>query len=417
MPKAIHIFKIGKHTASNGVVNNFTDSKVEAVAVGYDPKLSEAPLVIGHPQDNHPAFGWVDEVSYVDGDLFAKPKQVSPDLIKSVEKGEYKKISASFYMPGHPNHPARDFADHPAHNQMYLRHVAFLGAENPAVKGLDEVSFSENDLTITVYADVPADFAEYGTWGLRNIARMLRGMRDTWIEQFGKDEADKALPQYELEALENNIRNMEAEEPASISAFNDATEPNVDQAPKPEDAPASEKPEGEADKPPPENPKPDNPDNEDDMSEKEKAREADLKAREDKLAEQEAAFAETKRKDRAAALVKQLTDEGKITPAQKAMVQSFAESLTDEHTVSFSEGDPKPSLDVFADIMKAMPKQVDFNEHTGDQGTEEKVMNFSAADSAHVNQDKLAIHNKAISLQAANANLSYTDAIKQAEAS
>ena len=45
-----------------------------------------------------------------------------------LKAGRFKKRSASFYPPGHPSNPTPD--------RPYLRHVGFLGAQPPAVKGL-----------------------------------------------------------------------------------------------------------------------------------------------------------------------------------------------------------------------------------------------------------------------------------------
>jgi len=51
-----------------------------------------------------------------------------------VNKGRYKKISASFYSPNYPFNPAP--------GSYYLKHVGFLGAVPPAVKGLGDARFS-----------------------------------------------------------------------------------------------------------------------------------------------------------------------------------------------------------------------------------------------------------------------------------
>ena len=52
--KPIEIFKIGKHTATNGQTLPFDETMLAAAVKGYDPKLHEAPVVVGHPKDNHP---------------------------------------------------------------------------------------------------------------------------------------------------------------------------------------------------------------------------------------------------------------------------------------------------------------------------------------------------------------------------
>jgi hypothetical protein len=52
-----------------------------------------------------------------------------------VKAERFKKRSASFYAPDDPSNPKPGV--------WYLRHVAFLGAQPPAVKGLKDIEFSE----------------------------------------------------------------------------------------------------------------------------------------------------------------------------------------------------------------------------------------------------------------------------------
>lgn len=123
----IEIFKGGRQTDSQGRDHD-GDTIIESAVSSFNPSVHEPPLVIGHPIDNAPAFGWVEglKTAIVGGTkvLLAKFKQVTPELINLVKQGLYKKRSASFYPDGS------------------LRHVGFLGAAPPAVKGLANI-FSE----------------------------------------------------------------------------------------------------------------------------------------------------------------------------------------------------------------------------------------------------------------------------------
>ena len=47
----IEIFRAGTHTDSHGTTLNFSESDVAAMAAAYDPALSAAPLVVGHPKE------------------------------------------------------------------------------------------------------------------------------------------------------------------------------------------------------------------------------------------------------------------------------------------------------------------------------------------------------------------------------
>lgn len=126
----IAIFRTGQHADSHGNVLDATPDYLRAIAESYQPALHEAPAVIGHPADNAPAYGWVQSLNYNDADgvLYANFSQVDEGFAGLLKAGRFKKRSASFYPPGHPSNPTPD--------RPYLRHVGFLGAQPPAVKGL-----------------------------------------------------------------------------------------------------------------------------------------------------------------------------------------------------------------------------------------------------------------------------------------
>ncbi len=126
----IAIFKVGTHTATNGESLNATAEYLKSVVDGYSPNIHESPAVIGHPKDNHPAYGWVQSLSFDDGVLYANFKDVEPNFAQMLKDKRFKKRSASFYPPNHPTNPTK--------GKPYLRHVGFLGAQPPAVKGLKD---------------------------------------------------------------------------------------------------------------------------------------------------------------------------------------------------------------------------------------------------------------------------------------
>lgn len=123
----VEVFRVGKHTDSQGREREFTASDLDRMVAGYDPAKHEAPAVVGHPKDNDPAYGWVEGVKRSGGLLLAKFKQVAPEFEEMVRAGRFKKRSVSIYPDG------------------TLRHVGFLGAQPPAVKGLKDVSFAAGE--------------------------------------------------------------------------------------------------------------------------------------------------------------------------------------------------------------------------------------------------------------------------------
>lgn len=138
LPPAIEIFRPGVVIDDAGVERTFTADDIKAIAAGYDPALREAPLCIGHPAGNLPAYGWVQRLAVnAAGRLTMDPHQVEPQFAEMVSTGRFKKRSSAFYPPQHPSNPKP--------GTWYLRHVAFLGAQPPAVSGLKDIQFAEED--------------------------------------------------------------------------------------------------------------------------------------------------------------------------------------------------------------------------------------------------------------------------------
>lgn len=140
----IEIFRGGKVVDSKGREHD-GDALIEKAVATFDTAKHEPPVVIGHPQDNAPAFGWVEGLKKEVQDginlLMAKFKQVQPEFAQMVEKGLFKKRSAAFYPDGS------------------LRHVGFLGAMPPAVKGLADVQFGGQEAITIEFSASDADKA------------------------------------------------------------------------------------------------------------------------------------------------------------------------------------------------------------------------------------------------------------------
>ncbi|MBF0402254.1 MAG: peptidase [Magnetococcales bacterium] len=148
------IFKVGRHTDMSGATLEITEADLEQTVAAYLPSRHEAPLVVGHPQHDAPAWGWVSTLTLLNGILWATPHQVDPSFAKQVASGRYKKISASFYTPNAPSNPYPGV--------YYLRHVGFLGAQPPAIKGLPDASFREAEPGVVVW-ETTTDWSEQTT--------------------------------------------------------------------------------------------------------------------------------------------------------------------------------------------------------------------------------------------------------------
>lgn len=134
----IEVFKTGKIKDSQGKEGNYTKDDLETIVKKYNERSAEnnsslAPIVKGHPKDNDPAYGWVEKLERKGNKLIARIKDLVPEFTEELKKKMYRKVSISLYP------------------DMMLRHIGFLGAVQPAVKGLKTVEFSDSDFTEFVY--------------------------------------------------------------------------------------------------------------------------------------------------------------------------------------------------------------------------------------------------------------------------
>lgn len=154
--KSIHIFRPGQHLDSAGELISFSEADVEKIVGAYDPKIHESPIVLGHPKTDAPAYGWVKGLKNEAGNVMAEVDHLDPSFSEWVTARRYNKVSASFYRPHSPRNPKP--------GSYYLRHVGFLGAEPPAIKGLQPISFAEGDST---------DFVEIVEFSEQNVEQQL----------------------------------------------------------------------------------------------------------------------------------------------------------------------------------------------------------------------------------------------------
>ena len=351
--KGIHIFKAGDHTDSQGTAASFSESVLKATAEAYDPKLHEAPIVIGHPKSNGPAWGWISGMAFSEEGLTANPDQVDADFEEMVEKGRFKKVSASFYQPDSPNNPVPGV--------YYLRHVGFLGAQPPAIKGLKDIEFKEDEEGVVEFAAS----MEGLTGSVRVISSVFRKLREFIIDKFSREEADEVISSWALDDLEYMIQEQEGSDKEVSPAFSEGN---------PQSKPTPKSPEGTT------------------MDENEiKAEQERLAAEKKALKDKEASFSEREAKVKAtekalaikaiSADLDQLVKDGKVLPAQQAQLAEFMATLdSDKDVVALSfneqgEGDDKKKHSQRAfmhTFLSNLPKLVEFKEVSGDDGDEAK---------------------------------------------
>ena len=200
--KPLHLLKPGTFTDARGARVSFTAGDIEAMAGAYDPALHEAPLVVGHPAADAPAYGWIESLAGGADGLTGAPHQVDPAFAELVRAGRFKKLSVALYGPAHPDNPT---------DSWYLRHVGFLGAKPPAVKGLRAAALGEANggeaVTVLELALGETDIRPHVVGG---IARLLRGMREWLIGERDLETADRVLPSWDIEAVEGEEGRLRA---------------------------------------------------------------------------------------------------------------------------------------------------------------------------------------------------------------
>lgn len=352
----IEIFRPGKHTAMSGETIGFTEAELRASAQAYDPALHEAPIVVGHPSHDHPAYGWVKSLNYGES-LEAEPDQVEPQFAELVEAGRFKKVSASFYRPDSPANPKPGV--------YYLRHVGFLGAQPPAIKGLKQIEFADGDTDVVEL--------EFGEVRAGVVQRLFRSLREYLIGEKGREAADQVLPDWEIEHLE------------------------VPDSPAYSEAAAPAKPQ----------PKTTQEVTDVDKQELERQRQ-EIEAREARIKQQEAAFAERIRQQQAEAsakMVDQLVTEGRVLPKHRDGLVAFMASQDAEDALEFGEGDSKVKTTGRAfleEFLKELPQAVDYSERAGAGGDDAAADSFETPEGYQADPDKVRLHRQALAYQERN---------------
>lgn len=319
--KPFSIFRPGQHTSAGGQTLSFSDEDARATVEAYDPNLHEAPIVVGHPKHNLPAYGWVKTLSFADdGNIKVDSHQVDADFAEMVEAGRFKKRSASFYQPDSPNNPVPGV--------YYLRHVGFLGAQPPAVKGLRDIEFDETEEGVVEFTDPYI------------VASLFRRMREFIVDKFSVEEADRVVPDYLVQDLEAAAR-APAEPEAAFTE-------DGDQTMTPEEIQALQA-----------------------ENEQLKAKNAELETSAASFTEQQTDIAAREAAVRRAELgaeVDKFIAEGRVLPAQKAALVEFMSALDTETQIEFGEGDTAEKLSqrqFMEKFLSELPKAVEFSEVGG----------------------------------------------------
>lgn len=363
MPKnitaRIEVFRPGTFRPMSGEPITYSAADLLAVADAYDPVTAPAPIVVGHPDIDAPAFGWVERFEYdaKSERLFANLHEIEPTFAEAVKGGRYKKVSMAFFGP--------DQSHNPQPGTWYPKHVGFLGAAAPAVSGLKNVSFAG--------AAGATFMAAFGAGS--QSASIFRRLRDWIIDRDGLEAADKVLPAWEIDWLDGAD---DAKEPYF------AADPTLPTKPKEEPAVTQQPDPAFA------------------------AREADVNAREKRLTDRETALNHTDN----VSFAEQLVQDGRLIPALKDKVVAIFDSLPSHASISFAEGGEKITAGAaLREVLQALPKVVAFGEmELGDEPGKAKTAAF-AADGKQVDPASLVLQQKALAYQRQHPGMAFMDAV------
>lgn len=416
----IEVFRTGTWTDSSGNTRTWTEEDLDRIVETYNPREHEAPVVIGHPKDNAPAYGWVEALKRSGDRLLAKIKPTVKEFVDWIRQGLYKKVSISLYP------------------DLSLRHVGFLGANPPAVKGLNPEGLPVPEFKEGPFDEYTLDFASSVRLNRKGVSHARRlisqgkvDTRSSWSisaddenrilgdppdwQEYGKwflgvdpdaDPETKAHYKYPfgkngkvyrsaLIAIRQRAAQQGAEEIFDAAGRLLELIDNKDM---------SEEGNG--------------------MEDKIKELEARIEEREKQYRELELKFQEgEERRKKAEEELKRLQLQmrkmefeqflneqiafGTLTPAQQDKAMQILMALD---SLNFGQDD-RGAVGLFMEFIKELPRQVEMKEYaTKDRAGDVEGFSFSTSGRAVVDTERLELHKKVLSLSREK-NISYTEAL------
>ena len=337
--KWIEVFRAGNY----GEKGSYSPQDLQRLAASYDPQIHEAPIVVGHPEADAPAYGWVEALR-AEGDMLqGKLRQVDAGFEDLVKQGRFKTRSVALY---------NDLGG----RGLYLRHLGFLGAQPPEVKGLKSVFHDEQ---AKGFIEIDPQIVE--------------------ISQRAKEEdmTKEEFTSWFSEAMEK-LGIKKKEEPA-VKTFSEA-----------EVKAAAEK----------------------------AAADAKVAVEKDFAEKQVKAQAAADRKLDVRAFAETLKPKGKWIPAfEKMGLVEFMESLPAEQSIEFGEEGKKQKrspYETFKAFLEALPKIVEFGErpapaHSGPG----KMVKFNESRGIELDAHSVALNSRADEI-ASEKKISFGEALKLA---
>ena len=325
----MEVFRAGKQTDSSGHTKEWTEKDLDKIVEKFN-QGDDIPATIGHPEEDGPAWGWFKKVYRKGNTLFAELSDVVDEFGTMLKKRMFKK---------------RSIALRP---DLSLRHIAFLGAAAPAVKGLEDFAFKQKDEFSAFDFEIESDDKSM----METMSRVFK----SWFTELNKEKEFQSLEDTMSKELEQKIADLTqkvADGEAAFSSFKKETEEKEVKF------------------------------NETIASEKKRADEAEKKIKDSFEASREKEFSD---------FLDEQIEAGFVLPANKAMFMQTMKTLDGQESMDFAEdGKTKKvsQLDVFKKSICAGGELVSFGEKYKKGSTPE-----TAGDQLTAKAKKIARENK-----------------------
>lgn len=362
------VFAVGTHTANDGTVVTVNEEHLDRIATVYNSQSAyEAPVVIGHPKIDAPAYGWVEKLKAEGGKLYAKFRDVADEFADLVKAGRYKKKSIKLLGD-------------------QLIHVGFLGAVPPAVPGLKNAVFSTSD----------GKTFEFSCENGFTLRRFMQSVRDFLIDKFDIETADRIVPTWE------------------INSVNTEETPNFYSSPSGGNMPTEKELQSQIDQ----------------LTSKLAASEsknhefstqianltqenATLKSSVTEMSTAIQSLQKSIQDKEFSEFVDGLIKEGKVLPAERDAALVCMSSLAGSGEVEFSGGVKKSRLDVYKEQLSSRPAVVQFGHAaTKDKATGTGAEAATEFSGMNVDPAQMEVHTKAVELSKSE-KIPYRDAVQR----
>jgi hypothetical protein len=362
------LFKTGIHVSKSGEEFNAGTREIDKIVEAtknHSYANDEIPVCIGHKKEDSPKWGAFKKDSFKRaGDfLIGRYDYLVKEFAECISKKMFDKVSVALYP------------------DLAIKHIAVLGVQAPAVKGLKSIELNEP-------ADLPAGYefetgnvGEFSEGENGGITSLLANIKNFIAGKFSEHEAESIIPLHILNNVNKpGINNSFSEEVSTNKK--EITMPGITQQPVPQE-----------------------------FSEQISAYEKEISELKGKLLDSE---------------IKEFCESplmsGKITPALMPHIKSIYRNLSSlNNEIEFSEGEGKNKrtfkitpLESFKKVLTALPGAVEFGEYASKEkagiSDEPDLSEFAEMT---VNDDSLELHRRALKIQSAD-KCSYIEALKKA---